>query len=90
MSTVEKQYFHTLAIFWQSKHLSIELQLLVQSGYITTNVEVYSIQHCVIKFVSDVRQVCCFLRVLRIPPPVYTTLLKKKIINDGFSYSENA
>jgi hypothetical protein len=24
MSTVEKQYFHTLAIFWQSKHLSIE------------------------------------------------------------------
>ena len=26
--------------------------------------EVYSIQHCVIKFVSDLRQVCCFLRVL--------------------------
>jgi hypothetical protein len=52
----------------------LDFQLLVQSVYITTNVEVYSIQHCVIKFVSDVRQVCCFLRVLRIPPPVKLTV----------------
>jgi hypothetical protein len=28
------------------------------------NVEVYSIQHYVIKFVSDLRQVCCFLYFL--------------------------
>jgi len=30
---------------------------------------VYSIQHYVIKFVSDLRQVGGFLRVLRFPPP---------------------
>ena len=44
----------------------------MQSEPIATNImssnlahgEVYSIQHCVIKFVSDLRQVCCFLRVL--------------------------
>jgi len=32
--------------------------------------KVYSIQHYVIKFVSDLRQVGGFLRVLRIPPPI--------------------
>jgi hypothetical protein len=32
--------------------------------------EVYSIQHYVIKFVSDLRQVSSFLRVLRFPPPI--------------------
>ena len=46
---------------------------------ITTNVvssnpthgEVYLIQHYVIKFVSDLRQVSGFLWVLRFPPPWY-------------------
>jgi hypothetical protein len=33
--------------------------------------EVYSIQHYVIKFVSDLRQVGGFLRVLQFPPPRY-------------------
>ena len=33
--------------------------------------EVYSIQHYVIKFVSDLRQVCGFLWLLRFPPPKY-------------------
>jgi hypothetical protein len=32
--------------------------------------EVYSIQHYVIKFVSDLREVGGFLRVLRFPPPI--------------------
>jgi hypothetical protein len=32
--------------------------------------EVYLIQHYVIKFVSDLRQVGDFLRVLRFPPPI--------------------
>jgi hypothetical protein len=32
--------------------------------------EVYSIQHFVIKFASDLRQVGGFLWVLRIPPPI--------------------
>ena len=50
----------------------MDLQLPMQSVPITTNVlnsnsahdEVYSIQHYVIKFVSDLRQVGGFLRVL--------------------------
>ena len=53
----------------------------VQSVHITTNVvstdpahgEVYSIQHYVIKFVSDLRQVGGFLRVLHFPPPIKLT-----------------
>ena len=35
--------------------------------------EVYSIQHYVIKFVHDLRQVGGFFRVLRLPPPVLLT-----------------
>ena len=34
--------------------------------------KVYSIQHYVIKFVSDLRQVSGFLRVLRLPSPIKT------------------
>jgi hypothetical protein len=34
--------------------------------------EVYSIQHYVIKFASDLRQVSGFLWVLRFPPPKKT------------------
>jgi hypothetical protein len=37
------------------------------------NDEVYSIQHYVIYFVSDLRQVGGFLRVLQIPPPIKLT-----------------
>jgi len=35
--------------------------------------DVYSIQHYVIKFVSDLRQVGGLLRVLRFPPPIKLT-----------------
>jgi hypothetical protein len=35
--------------------------------------EVYSIQHYVIKFVSDLRQVSGFLQVLQFPPPIQLT-----------------
>ena len=35
--------------------------------------EVYSIQHYVIKFVSDLRPVCCFLQVLWFLPPIKLT-----------------
>ena len=38
-----------------------------------SNGEVYYIQHYVIKFVSDLRQVGGFLRVLRFPPPIKLT-----------------
>jgi hypothetical protein len=36
--------------------------------------KVYSMQHYVIKFVSDLRQVSGFLWVLRFPPPIKLTL----------------
>jgi hypothetical protein len=66
-----------VVIGWQ-----LDLQLCVQSVCITTKVmssnpvhgEVYSIQHYVIKFVSDLRQVSGFLRVLRFPPPIKLTV----------------
>jgi hypothetical protein len=56
------------------------LQLPVESVPITTKVvsfnpvhgKVYSIQHYVIKFVSDLWQVNSFLWVLRFPPPIKT------------------
>ena len=37
--------------------------------------EVYSMQHYVIKFVIDLRQVNSFLRVLRFPPPIILTTM---------------
>ena len=56
----------------------LDLPLPVQSLSITTNVvssnpahgEVYLIQHYVLKFVSDLRQVSDFLRF---PPPIKLT-----------------
>ena len=53
----------------------------MQSVPITTKVvssnpvhgEVYSIQHYEIEFVSDLRQVSGFLRLLRFPPPIKLT-----------------
>ena len=65
----------------------LDLQLPVQLVPITTKVvswnpvhgEVYSIQHYWIKFVSDLRQVGGFLRVLLFPPstkPTSTISLK--------------
>jgi hypothetical protein len=62
---------------WSWSFRSLDLQLPMQSVPITTNVvgsnpshdEVYSIQHYVIKFVSDLRLIGGFLQVLRFPPP---------------------
>ena len=65
----------------------------MQSVPITTNVvssipadgKVYSIQHYVIKFVSDLRQVGGFIQVLRFPPPIklndITEILLKVALN---------
>ena len=60
---------------------SLDLQLPVQSVRIITKVvnsnpvhcEVYSIQYYVIEFISDLRQVSGFLRVLWFPPPMKLT-----------------
>ena len=57
------------------------LQLPMQSVPITTKVvssnpadgRVYSIQHYVMKFVSELRQVGGFPRVLQFPPPIKLT-----------------
>ena len=59
----------------------LDLQLPMQSVSISTNVarsnlahgEVYLIQHYVIKFVSDLRQVGGFLLVLRFPLSIKLT-----------------
>ena len=59
----------------------LDLQLPVQSVPIITKVvslnpvhgEVFSIQHYVIKFVSDLRQVDGFPQVLRFPPAIKLT-----------------
>ena len=59
----------------------LDLQLHVQSVPTITKVvssnpahgELYSIQHYVIKFISDSRQVGGFLRLLRFPPPINLT-----------------
>ena len=55
-------------IVWQ-----LDLQLPMQSVAITTEFESRSgrgVQHYVIKFVRDLRQVGGFLRVLRFPSPI--------------------
>jgi hypothetical protein len=65
-----------VVIVWE-----LDLQLPVQSVPITTEVlssnpthgDVYSIQHYVIKFVSDLRQVNDFLWVLRFLPSLKLT-----------------
>jgi hypothetical protein len=59
-------------LFMNENACSISLALLpMQSVPITTNVhhcELYSMQHYVIKFVSDLQQVGGFLRALCFPP----------------------
>ena len=67
-------------MIWQ-EYRWLHGQVWLQSVPITTNVvssnpvygEVYSMQHYVIKFVSDLRQVDGFLRVIRFPPPIELT-----------------
>ena len=48
--------------------------------------EVYAIQHYVIKFVSDLRQVGGFFRVLRFPPPIKLTVYNWNIVKSGVKY----
>ena len=45
--------------------------------------EVYSIQHYMIKFVSDVRQIGGFLRVLRFPPPIKEATINWNILDQN-------
>jgi hypothetical protein len=59
----------------------VGFKLLIQSVPITTKAvslnpahgKMYLIQHYVVKFVSDLLQVCGFHRVLQFPPPINLT-----------------
>ena len=62
---------------------SLDLQIPMQSVPITTKVvssnpahgKVYLMQFYAIKFVSDLRQVSSFLRLLQFPPPTKLTAM---------------
>jgi hypothetical protein len=61
----------------------LSMQLVPISTNVVSSIpahgEVYLIQHNMIKFVSDLRQVGCFLRVLRFLPPIKLTDTLKNI-----------
>jgi hypothetical protein len=68
------------SFLWWSVLQSVPITTKVVSSN-PTNDEVYSIQHYVIKFVSDLRQVGGFLRVLGFPLPIKLTT-KEMMIRD--------
>ena len=57
----------------------VDLHLPMQSVTITTNVVLsnpaQATQHYVLKIFNDLRQVGCFLRTLRFPPPIKLTTM---------------
>ena len=62
-------------VWWLDKQLPMQ-SVPITSKVASSNpnhVEVYSIQHYVLKFVRDLRQVSSFLQVLRFPPPIKLT-----------------
>jgi len=67
-----------VVIVW---YMDLQLHVRMRSVLITTKVlssnpshgEVYTIQQYVLKFVSELRQVGCFLRILTFPPPIKLT-----------------
>jgi hypothetical protein len=54
----------------KNQYIVWELYFITDVSMNPVHGEVYLIQHYVIKFVSDLRQVGDFLRVLRFPPPI--------------------
>jgi len=78
-----------IEMFRPKHHSGVVVVVIVWVGFTTTyaisayhhkrcqfksrSCEVYSIQHYVIKFVSDLRQVGGFLRILQFPPPIKLT-----------------
>jgi hypothetical protein len=65
MNQIWKFYFHLQGLWLYGAYHDCELK--------PRSDKVYSIQHYVIKFVSDLRQVSGFLQVLRFPPPIKMT-----------------
>jgi len=88
-TSIESNWFSFTIIFAQHTHIYIythisfvtkhcrgRVQLSMQSVPIPTNIvssNPTQARCTVIKFVSDLRQVCGFLRVLRFPPPIKLT-----------------
>ena len=76
----DKQSYRDVHQFFFTPY-QLDLQLPMQSMPITTNVassnspstEVFSIQHYVIKFVSDLQRDDGFLGILRFSPPIKLT-----------------
>jgi hypothetical protein len=75
----------------------LDLQLPMQSVPITTNIvslnqtygEVHSMQHYVIKFVSDLWQAYGFLWVLQFPPPIKLTAWSNwNIVESGVKHNQ--
>ena len=62
------QIIHGPSWSWWYGSWIYKLKLWVRRPFMTS--EVYSIQYYETKFVSDLRQVGAFLRVLRFPPPI--------------------
>ena len=66
-------------MFWKHRKLKVYRlaylrdTLLFELFWFTYIGEVYSIQHCFLKFDSDLQQVGGFLWVLRFPPPIKLT-----------------
>ena len=60
-------WIYNYTTYGASVHHHLRCEFKSNSG------EVYSIQHYVIKFVSDLRQVSGFLRVIMFPPPMKLT-----------------
>jgi hypothetical protein len=64
------------AVFSWAELVEFEIMSLITTKVVSSNTvhgEVYSMQHYVIKVVSDLRQVGGFLRVLQFPPPIKLT-----------------
>jgi hypothetical protein len=61
---------HLIYIYVHYHALLVKIKKIVRES---RSREVYSIQHYMINFVSDLRQVGGFLRVLRIPPSIRLT-----------------
>jgi hypothetical protein len=66
MQSILSIFMHTV------KHTAI---IECNDIYSNLSVNIDSIQHYVIKFVSDLRQVCGFIRVLRFPPSIKMTTM---------------
>jgi hypothetical protein len=58
-------------------YFTVEIKKFERCDFESRLAEVYSIQHYVIKFVTDLRQVRGFLRVHRFPPPIKLELLTR-------------